>query len=153
VYEADSYPGAEAGIAALRQAIGFIWRTLATGECPAEEGLAVRAAAEAALPSREESSDGGVYLPTILAASTVLEALDTALGAPSASVAQVAQSSLDAFDAFFEVVGAERGSQYEEVWQEAAASALEACGAQSPRPELFRALGVPATELAIEEED
>jgi hypothetical protein len=70
----------------------------------------VRAAVEAVLPSREESSDGGIYLPTLLAAITVLEALDTALGTSSASLLRVAQSSLDAFDAFFEVNGDERGS-------------------------------------------
>jgi hypothetical protein len=153
VYEADDYPGAPAGVAALRRAIGFIWRSLATGECPPEEARAVRDAAEAALPSREESADGGLYLPTTLAAITVLEALDTALADPSASAARVAQTSLDAFDAFFEVIGAERDSQYEEEWQEAAASALEATTDRAPRPELFRDLGVPATELMREEED
>jgi hypothetical protein len=153
VYDADSYPGAVARIVALRQAIEFIWRILPTGECPGEESRAVRAAVEAALPSREESSDGGIYLPTLLAATTVLEALDIARGVSSASLAQVAQSSLDAFDAFFEVAGDERGSRYEEMWQEAAVSALEAYGARPPQRDLFRDLGVPVTELAIEDED
>jgi hypothetical protein len=153
VYEADGYPGADQGIAALRQAIDFIWRSLATSECPSDEGLAVRAAAEAALPSREESSDGGVFLPTTLAGITVLEALDCALAVPSASVGRVAQSSLDAFDAFFEVEGGERLSRHEEQWQEAAVSALETTAAQPPRQELFTELGVPETELVLGEED
>jgi hypothetical protein len=153
VYEADGYPGAAAGLAALRPAVAFIWRTLAAGGCPPEEGRAVRAAVQAALPSRAESADGGTYLPSSLAAITVLEALDVALGDPGASPARVAQSSLGAFDAFFEAAGGERSSRYEEMWQEAAISALEACAAHPPGPDLFGGLGVPATELAIEEED
>jgi hypothetical protein len=153
VYEADGYPGAAKGIAALRQAIELIWRILATGESPAGSGQAVRAAAEAALPAREESSDGEAYLPTILAATTVLEALDTAWGIPCASAARVAESSLDAFDAFFGVVGGARESRYEELWQETAVSALEATAAQPLRREMLASLGVPATELVIEEED
>ncbi len=153
VYEADGYPAVDAGLPSLHQAIAFIWRRLATGESPAEEGVAVREAAAAALPSRAESSDGGVYLPTTLAGITVLEALDCALAVPSASVERVAQSSLDAFNAFFEVTGGERVSRYEEQWQEAAVSALEAAAAGPPRPELFAELGVPETELVIDEED
>jgi uncharacterized protein YjaG (DUF416 family) len=153
VYEADDYPGAETGIVALRRAIDFLWRTLAAGERPAAEGRAVRAAVEAALPSREESSDGGIYQPSILAGVTVLEALDAALGVSTASPARVAQSSLDAFNAFFEVVGAECDSRYEEMWQEAAVNALEHNGTQPPSRELFRDLGVPETELVIEEDD
>jgi uncharacterized protein YjaG (DUF416 family) len=153
VYEADDYPGAETGIVALRQAINFMWRTLSAGECSAEEGRAVRAAVEAALPSREESCDGGVYLPTLLAATTVQEALEAALGTASASPARAAQTSLDAFNAFFEVVGAERASRHEERWQEAAVNALEQDGTQPPSRERFRDLGVPETELVVEEED